>query len=52
MESIGLMLALIGVFVSVATIFYALWNMFEIIADHLEARERSKSRGCGLAGAD
>ena len=44
MESIGLMIALIGVIVSLGTIIYALWNLFDMMADYLDGRERRHHR--------
>ena len=39
MESIGIMMALIGIVVSLGTIIYALWNLFDLMADYLDRRD-------------
>ena len=40
MEWFGLILASIGVLVSVGTIIYSLWHLLDILADYLDERDR------------
>ncbi len=40
MDTIGITVAVIGIIVSTATIVYALWNLFDMLADALDERDR------------
>ena len=39
MSYLGSYLAIIGIIVSVCTIFYCLWQIFDLVADALDRRE-------------
>ena len=36
METLGIILALIGIIVSLSTIIYSLWNLFNLVADYID----------------
>ena len=41
METLGMVIALIGTVFSIAVISYALWNLFELLADAFDERDRA-----------
>lgn len=43
METFGLILALFGIIVSLPTIIYSLWNLFDLLADRIDAWDRRLS---------
>ena len=44
MESIGMLIAVTGIALSVSLMIYALWQLFGALADYLDARERQRRR--------
>ena len=43
MESFGLILAVFGIIVSLPTIIYSLWNLFDLLVDRIDAWDRRLS---------
>ena len=44
METLGIILALIGIIVSLSTIIYSLWNLFNLLADYIDAWDNQLSK--------
>ena len=45
METFGLILAVFGIIVSPPTIIYSLWNLFNLLADCIDAWDKKTEQG-------
>ena len=44
METLGIILALSGIIVSLGTIIYSLWNLFNLLADYIDTWDHRLSK--------
>ena len=44
METVGLILAILGVIISLSTIIYSLWHLFNLLADYIDSWDNQLSK--------
>ena len=44
METLGIILALLGIIISLGIMIYSLWNLFNLLADYIDAWDHRLSK--------